>query len=470
MAAGKRRALRRLVQAERSPASIARLGARGARELLGHPETLGAEWMLFHAFTWRRLVDATVRDRPTRRLRLDAVPPPSFAPRPGAEAATVVADKIAPLELMRSAAAPPRINLLIPTIDLDHFFGGYIATFNLARRLAEHGARVRIVTVDPVGPLPRDWRAQVESYGGLAGVFDRLEVAFGRETPGLEVSPSDRFIATTWWTAHIARAAAQARFLYVIQEHEPFTFPMGTFAALADQSYRLPHFALYSTELLRQYHRRHGIGAASDSASFENAITPVTPAIDLAERRPRRLLFYARPEPHAARNMFELGILALQRALADGAFRDGWELRGIGTVAGGREIALGGGATLELLPRVDQDAYADVLCEHDVGLALMYTPHPSLAPIEMSAAGMLTVTNSFDTKTPEALAAISSNLVVAEPTIESVAAALGEAAAGVEDVERRLRGSVVRWSRDWDESFDDALIDRVRAFLDACAA
>ena len=52
----------------------------------------------------------------------------------------------------------------------------------------------------------------------------------------------------------------------------------------------------------------------------------------------------------------------------------------------------------------------------------MYTPHPSLVPIEMASAGMLTVTNTFENKTAEALAAISANLIAAEPTIEAVAA------------------------------------------------
>ncbi len=64
-----------------------------------------------------------------------------------------IADKVAPLRWAVSERAPRRINLLIPTIDLEHFFGGYIAKFSLARRLAERGWRVRIVTVDPVGPL-----------------------------------------------------------------------------------------------------------------------------------------------------------------------------------------------------------------------------------------------------------------------------------------------------------------------------
>ena len=66
---------------------------------------------------------------------------------------------------------------------------------------------MRIVTVDPVGPLPSSWRRTLEGYSGLDGLFDQVEVAFGRESQGLDVSRSDRFIATTWWTAHLAHDA-----------------------------------------------------------------------------------------------------------------------------------------------------------------------------------------------------------------------------------------------------------------------
>ena len=95
----------------------------------------------------------------------------------------------------------------------------------------------------------------------------------------------------------------------------------------------------------------------------------------------------------------------------------------------------------------------------------MYTPHPSLVPIEMAAAGMLTVTNSFENKTADAMAAISSNLIAVEPTVEALAAAIGAAAADAGDVERRAAGGDVRWSRDWNESFDDELLARLDAFL-----
>jgi glycosyltransferase involved in cell wall biosynthesis len=491
MAPAKRRALDRFLGTEHSLGSLARLALRGARELVGRPETLGAEWMLFHAFAWRRLLALTAGDRPVGRFRLDALPPPSLVLEPGRaappEPAREIADKVAPLRWVVSDDAPARVNVLIPTFDLRHFFGGYIAKLNLARRLAERGARVRIVTVDPVGQLPSGWKQTLESYSGLRGLFDTVEVTFGREAAGIEVSRADSFVASTWWTAYIADAAVRSvggeQFAYLIQEYEPFTFPMGSYAALAHESYGLRHYALFSSELLRDYFRAHGIGvfagarAAGDaaSASFQNAITPVRApsASELARTGPRRLLFYARPEPHAARNMFELGVLALSRAAAEGAFARGWELHGVGTVQRGRQIPLGSGHALELLPRSGQASYGDLLREHDVGLALMYTPHPSLVPIEMASAGMLTVTNSFENKTAAAMSAISSNLLTVEPTIAGIAAGLRAAAEGARDLDRRARGSSVHWSSDWDVSFGDELVDRVVAALtrtDAAAA
>ena len=485
MTPSKRRTLRRFIAADDSPAGWLELGLRGARELVGTPETLGAEVGLFNAVAWRRLVAISARQRPQRHLRLDALPPPSLIQAPGRtgldERARAVADKIAPLRWAVSDDAPIRINLLIPTIELTHLFGGYIAKFNLARRLAQRGLRVRIVTVDPVGPLPAGWQRTLESYEGLEGFLSQVEVAFGRESPRLEISRADRFIATTWWTAHVAHAAAGGdRFLYLIQEYEPLTFAMGTYAALAAESYRFPHFALFSSELLRGYFRAHGIGvyaagaAAGGDASvaFENAITSVQPpALDrLSARTSRRLLFYARPERHATRNMFELGVLALSRAVADGVFDGGWELHGIGTVQRRSGISLGGGATLELLPRSDQRSYASLLNDHDVGLALMYTPHPSLVPIEMASAGMLAVTNSFENKTADAMTAISSNLITVDPSVQGIAGGLRDAVARAQDYGERVGASRVRWSCDWDESFADELLDQVITALRGNAA
>lgn len=477
-----RRQMRRFGRAERSPFALANLGRRGLRELLGQTRTLGAEVALFFAFVWRWAIGIVSlgTNEPRKHLRLDAQPPLSLLPTPGRRnpnnaAVKTLMDKLAPLELAIHEDAPARVNLLIPTIDLDHFFGGYIAKMNLALRLAQRGAKVRIITVDPVPALPGDWQQRLEAYSGLHGLFDQVEVVFGREAAEIEVSRTDRFIATTWWTAHIADDAVRQLdgrpFLYLIQEYEPFTFPMGSYAALAADSYRFDHRALFSSELLRESFRNHRIGVFAGSTpegdarstSFQNAITAVAPPTraELDRPGPRRLLFYARPEPHAARNMFELGVLALMRAVERGAFRGEWLLQGIGAVSAAERIELGGGMALDLLPRHAQGAYGDVLRQHDVGLALMFTPHPSLVPIEMASAGMVTVTNAFENKTADAMAAISPNIIAADAGLDAIAEALITAVDRSTDLDARVAGSAVRWSTDWNTSLDDALMERI---------
>ena len=261
------------------------------------------------------------------------------------------------------------------------------------------------MTVDPQPPLPGSWPTALESYDGLEGVFDRVEVAFGRESAALEVAPVDRFIATTWWSAHIAARAARdlggarrlplpdpgVRAVHVPDGHATRRSP--------SESYRFPHVALFSTELLRDFFRGRGIGVYADGRASATArprrsrtrSPPSTPptADELAARSSRRLLFYARPEAHAARNMFELGVLALRRALARGRVR---RLGAARDRHGRRRAAgspLGDGPRSSCCRGRRRASTRRLLREHDVGLALMYTPHPSLVPIEMASAGLL---------------------------------------------------------------------------------
>ncbi len=491
---GPARVLRRLVGAEGSPAALAWLELRRLRNRLGRTETMGAERIVVHGLLWRRGIAAIgrLRGRPIPGIPYDAELPgtrpsddvPEDLEGIDHQGTLALGRVVEPLALTVSEDEPERVNLLLPTIELRHLFGGYITKFNLARKLAEQGLRTRIMTVDPTPSLPADWREEVEGYAGLEGLFDKVEVAFARDRDApVAINPNDRFVATTWWTAHIAAAAVgrtrRQRFLYLIQEFEPYTHPMGSWAAYALSTYELPHVAMFSTELLRDFFaaRRIGVFAGTEeqgrerSLAFENAITAVVPptAEELAARERRTLLFYARPEGHGARNMFELGLLGLAAAIKRGTFGPEWDFHGIGTV-GGRDRAIGlpGGRHLELLNRRDQGGYAEVLTAHDAGLALMSTPHPSLVPLEMASAGMLTVTNSWETKTAEVMAGLSPNLIAVPPGVDGIAAGLAEAVGGAGDYERRIAGSRVEWSRDWEQSFDATTMAAVVGLLDAC--
>jgi hypothetical protein len=383
--------------------------------------------MLGYAFLWRRLLAA----------RLDAAPPAVLQPSararvPGDPDLRALAEHLQPLRFALADGAPERVNVLVTTPSE--------AVVELARHLAARGLRVRLVTVDPA--IHR--RRELAAHG--------VEIELGRESTGIEISRSDAFVATDWRTAHIARRLG--RFVYLIADYEPLRHPAGTLAALAAESYCFPHHALFSSGLLRDYFRRRGVGVYADgpaagdraSAVFEEAVEASPPA---AVEAGRRLLF-------SGGELLELGVLGLSRALERGALA-GWTLHGVATGRKGR-LDLGGGDWMQLFGAADPRSY-------DVGLAPLSGPRTGLVPIGMARAGLVAVTTTFENRTTESLAAISSNLVAAEPTVEGIADALVAAEARAGDAAARLRGTAVRWSTSWDASFDDALLDRVTGFL-----
>jgi glycosyltransferase involved in cell wall biosynthesis len=480
--------------------SIGWLSWRNLVSARGQGVTLGAEKLLLKGLWWRccmglisrfrswRSLLGTPQGALLRTLNEGAQEAASLAPTDalltGLERVSITEQKLAPLRVKVTAAVPARVNLLIPTIDFRYVFGGYITKFNLARCLAERGYKVRIIIVDYCDYQPATWRLQLSAYHGLEKLLDCVEIAYAYErSKTIEFHPRDALIATTWWTAHVAHQAVrclqQERFVYLIQEFEPFTFPMGSHAALADETYAFPHYAVFSTELLRDYFRQSELGVFAEgraagernSLAFENTITPVgtITAPELAGRSPKKLLYYARPEHHASRNMFETGIAGLMRAARAGYFANNWELSGIGTIETPGAIPLGNGITMRLLPRQTQDMYTEVLRSHDLGLSLMYTPHPSLVPIEMASAGMLTITNSCLNKTAERMREISGNLITVPPTIEGVQEGLKYALDNIENYEDRARGALVKWSTTWDQAFNRDVMARISKFLSACS-
>jgi hypothetical protein len=292
----------------------------------------------------------------------------------------------------------------------------------------------------------------------------------------LRVSPDDRFFATSWETAQIANTAGEQvgapRFAYLIQDYEPLILALGSESALARQTYEFPHFAVFSTEMLREYFRAHQLGVFAqgragdeEAAAFEPAIAAVEPpSSDEMRGNERKLLFHARPEQDAQRNMFELGLIALGQLHGEGAL-EGWVVEGIGNRQP-TEVRHGD-LRLKIAQRESESGYAQLLRRQAAGISLMLSPVPSFVSLEMAASGLPVVTNSFESKSAEALAGISGNLIAVEPTIEGVKAGVRQALAASTDHERRAEGANVRWSRSWDESFDPALIERLQSQLRA---
>ncbi len=381
---------------------------------------------------------------------------------------------VAPAESCESV----RLNVLVPTLDPELTFGGYLSLLRFVGRAVARGTPVRLVIGEDASVtrprLLKAWRDRPEVLDTLKRC-DLVNLS-APHCPPLGIHDNDRFLAYSGWMGLLASQLAShtpyRRFVFFIQEYEPVFHANGSTRAVLESVYRLPHVPIFNTAALREHFRAEGLGVYAPDRSaqapprvltFEHAISDLScpGAEELAERTTRRLLFYARPEPHAERNLFALGLLALRHAVANGHFPGAWEFCGIGTLAQTLYLDLGGGYRMKVIPRIDPAEYVEYIRGFDVGLSLMMAPHPSVLPFEMLAAGMVVVTNTYRHRTEAFFEGISRNLVPCRPDVEGVSDALRLAAAKSTDIQARRRDATVAWNRDWNKAFDDAFLDEL---------
>jgi hypothetical protein len=343
-------------------------------------------------------------------------------------------------------ADQPALNVMQPILSPVSMTGGPNTIITLSYQLARDGVPVRIVTTRGNRETDRLWfRRHLLALTGAAEYPASLQVVFaGASEAPLPVGPSDVFLATHWTTAQQVKAVLPnmgvKRFFYLIQDFEPGFHPWSSNYALALETYSLDFIPIINERMLSDYLADQAIGRfaepcfAAGALVFEPAVDASLfhpmPAAECAGRRSRRLLFYARPTNQ--RNMLGIGLHALRAAIAAGAFADAaWEFGAIGARGSLPDLDLGDGHVLRPAPWEDYAGYARQLREADILLCPMLSPHTSYPVLEMAASGGIAVTNSFATKTPERLAAISKNIIAAPATIEGFTLALIEAATAV---------------------------------------
>jgi glycosyltransferase involved in cell wall biosynthesis len=404
--------------------------------------------------------------RPAARRRLSSVPGAPIETVGSYVPAVGLLPWFNPLNLRASQvrADNPRLNVLLPGLGMRHMSGGPNTAIVFALELAREGVPIRFFSTDahPDPDPARFWR-HARGLMGTKRLPARLELvsAYERSRP-VEIGENDVFLATAWWTAQQAKYAVQLThqptFLYFIQDFEPLFMPASSSYALAVETYSLDHVPIINTSLLHEFLVAHEIGRFADPFHAASALV-FEPALDrkLFHPRvtargegPRRLLLYARPTK-GLRNLFELGVAALQKAIVEGVLNpEKWEFWGIGEAFS--PVNLGGGAKLRRAPWQDLAGYAVQLRESDVLLSCMLSPHPSYPPLEMAASGGLVVTTEYANKTGDRLARLSRNIIGVPPTIEALGAGLAEAVRRLDDWDGRRLGANVALPQSWTEA------------------
>jgi len=358
--------------------------------------------------------------------------------------------------------ADPSLVVLMPHLSVARMTGGPNTVFQITERLAARGTNVRYVAC--FGPMDQDPVGLERHIRQITGVERPTSGGFlERSGPGAELSVGrgDTMLATWWPTAHVAQRALAStdadEFIYLIQDFEPGFHPWSTQYAMALSTYRMPFRAIVNEPSLLEHLRRDGdlpIGPdeGDRAISFMPAVDRTTFRARDRHADVRRIVFYARPAH--PRNLFELGLRALAEAVRRPVFTDGgWEFIAIGGET--RVWRLSDRYLLVPQPKLTYRDYAAYLGESDVLLSLMLSPHTSYPPLEMATAGGLVVTNTFGGKTAATLAAISPAIRGVRPDVESVAAAIVQAAEEV--TSGRPIGPPTTLPSSWDESLREVM-------------
>jgi hypothetical protein len=282
-------------------------------------------------------------------------------------------------------------------------------------RLRGAFAETRIVVLDEreIAPRADAWYSGWPVFA-LSEVAERdpageyIVVAGDRYGRTLPVREGDRFVATIWWSAHLAHALldwqeaafglAPRKLAYLVQDYEPGFYPWSARSALADATYRRPErtLAAVNSGFLARYLQAQGIGFAR-SWVFEPRLNSALRALlrpGVPKHKERTVLVYGRPGTE--RNAFPLLVAGLQHWVAQHEDSARWRVLSAGEPHA--QVELGRGLRLQPLGKLPLDAYAQLLASSAVGVSLMVSPHPSYPPLEMAAFGCRVVTNSFATK------------------------------------------------------------------------
>lgn len=330
----------------------------------------------------------------------------------------------------------PSITVLVPTLNPSEIFAGIATAIDLGLDLAAAGHPVRFIATDlPVAAPPASLAFLTRRLTPAqhdAGAAGQLSLHCGVTRPRIPAHREDRFVATAWWTAILARKLIAGhgflwhRYLYLIQDFEPGFYPWGTEHADALASYDDDFIPLFNSTLLRDHFAAQGFAfAGPQAAAFRPAIDvarhAATPRPARRPGDPRRIVLYGRPE--VARNLFPTAVEALQLFLSDTGLSPA-EVTIDSVGLRHPPVLLPGGHRIVSRGKLPYEDYPGYLASADIGLSLMLSPHPSHPPLEMAAAGARVVTNGFGAKD---LSRLSPAILSAPPAPKDLAAALAQA-------------------------------------------
>lgn len=372
--------------------------------------------------------------------------------------------RLRPLAVFAVPHAAKRLSVVTDSINSGSLYGGVGTAIVLAALVARRiGATLRIITRTEIPVV--DNLASVLAVQGITweGNVDFVHAPWDGSGPGVPIGSGDLFMTTSWWTTWATRLSVpRSRIAYLLQEDERMFYPLDDDHLRCTETLRDPDLLyIVNSELLLSSLQASNL--APNGVAFEPSFPAATyfaPPKSSDDGR-RRFFFYARPGN--PRNLYWRGLEALSGAIEAGVLDPtSWEFYFAGQAA--HDVRLPGGARPTLLDRLSWPDYVAEVRQMDLGLSLMYTPHPSYPPLDLAACGAVVVTSRFGPK--QSLNRYCRNILCVEPDLKSLITALGDGATLAADLPRRKANfAQAGLGRDWSHSAA-AAIDRVAAWAE----
>jgi len=274
--------------------------------------------------------------------------------------------------------------------------------------------------------------------------IDFMEIS-NNSTNKIFISTQDIAVATYWESAFYAKQIQSycnsKKFIYFIQDDERTFYKNGTEHLLVENTYKFDFYGLFSTEILRQYFIEENVGniCLKKSISQESPSYYKLPSKNEFVKRSgkKRFAFYAR----FGRNCYEYAEYLIKKAYQIGILTKNWEIYGIGAKEA-KDIEIDEDMQIHLQKSIPLQTYRDNLHTYDVALILMETPHYSMLPIDLALSGCIVVTNTYKTKTREALSNISKNILGSSFDLESMLKSIKQAVLISENLEERYKNAI----------------------------
>ncbi len=306
-----------------------------------------------------------------------------------------------------------RINILVPSLNKQHVFGGISTALRFYNELIEiSGFEGRIIITDAILDIKNfvsfDEYDIVDSNSDSETKYQIVSFA-DRHGKTIPVRKNDIFMATAWWTAYNSETILKWQckefnqgilpLIYLIQDYEPGFYAWSSRYLLADSTYKMqiPTYAVFNSSLLKNFFKKNEYEFKKEwyfEPKLNSSLKKVLLDSGKICNKKRKILVYGRP--NTDRNAWQLTLMALKEWARIYKNCSNWEVYSAGEKHD--DINLTKECKLISLGKLSLEEYAQIMLETYAGISLMVSPHPSYPPLEMSTFGIKTITNCYSNK------------------------------------------------------------------------